>query len=67
MPYRDGTGPNGQGKKTGRGMGNCAPNSPDAPTTTTTTPQRSWGLGQRFSNAFGRLFRRRRAYRVNRR
>jgi hypothetical protein len=23
MPYRDGTGPNGQGTRTGRGMGNC--------------------------------------------
>jgi len=24
MPNRDGTGPNGQGSMTGRGMGNCA-------------------------------------------
>ena len=24
MPYRDGTGPNGQGPMTGRGMGPCA-------------------------------------------
>jgi hypothetical protein len=24
MPYRDGTGPTGQGSRTGRGMGNCA-------------------------------------------
>lgn len=23
MPNRDGTGPNGQGSRTGRGMGNC--------------------------------------------
>ncbi|HON28026.1 MAG: DUF5320 domain-containing protein [Mesotoga sp.] len=25
MPWRDGTGPSGQGPMTGRGMGNCAP------------------------------------------
>ncbi len=24
MPFQDGTGPNGQGPRTGRGMGNCA-------------------------------------------
>ena len=24
MPYLDGTGPNGRGPKTGRGLGNCA-------------------------------------------
>lgn len=24
MPFNDGTGPNGQGSRTGRGMGNCA-------------------------------------------
>jgi hypothetical protein len=24
MPFGDGTGPNGQGSRTGRGMGNCA-------------------------------------------
>ena len=24
MPYRDGTGPTGQGSRTGRGAGNCA-------------------------------------------
>jgi hypothetical protein len=24
MPFNDGTGPNGQGPRTGRGMGNCA-------------------------------------------
>ncbi len=24
MPTKDGTGPNGQGSRTGRGMGNCA-------------------------------------------
>ena len=26
MPNRDGTGPNGDGPKTGRGQGNCKPN-----------------------------------------
>jgi hypothetical protein len=25
MPQKDGTGPQGKGPKTGRGMGNCAP------------------------------------------
>lgn len=30
MPNRDGTGPNGQGPRTGRGAGNCEPkNSSD--------------------------------------
>lgn len=24
MPFKDGTGPNGQGPRTGRGQGNCA-------------------------------------------
>jgi len=24
MPFKDGTGPNGQGPRTGRGLGNCA-------------------------------------------
>ena len=24
MPFKDGTGPNGQGPRSGRGMGNCA-------------------------------------------
>lgn len=26
MPARDGTGPKGQGARTGRGLGNCQPN-----------------------------------------
>ena len=41
MPNRDGTGPNGKGPKTGRGMGNCAKN--------TTSPNqigRGQGLGR---------------------
>jgi len=28
MPRLDGTGPQGQGSMTGRGMGNCQPDSP---------------------------------------
>lgn len=28
MPNRDGTGPEGKGPKTGRGMGNCAGDKP---------------------------------------
>lgn len=27
MPFRDGTGPRGRGPRTGRGLGNCPPNS----------------------------------------
>lgn len=27
MPQKDGTGPRGQGPKTGRGIGNCTPKS----------------------------------------
>ena len=27
MPLKDGTGPTGQGARTGRGMGTCKPNS----------------------------------------
>ncbi|NDK08800.1 hypothetical protein EOM39_06190 [Candidatus Gracilibacteria bacterium] len=29
MPNKDGTGPNGKGPKTGRGMGKCGTNSND--------------------------------------
>lgn len=28
MPNRDGTGPDGQGPRTGGGRGNCSPNTP---------------------------------------
>jgi len=44
MPAFDGTGPNGQGSRTGRGMGFCRV------TNTTLRP----GLGRGFSRGFGR-------------
>jgi hypothetical protein len=33
MPARDGTGPVGQGSRTGRGMGNCQPDKQQAQST----------------------------------
>ena len=56
MPLRDGTGPTGEGPKTGRGMGPCAPqagqdNQPQAPF------WRRWfggGRGQGFGPGTGR-------------
>ena len=32
MPGRDGTGPRGQGSRTGRGLGNCPPTTQSAST-----------------------------------
>ena len=32
MPRLDGTGPNGEGSKTGRGLGNCNPNQENVKT-----------------------------------
>ena len=32
MPNKDGTGPAGKGSRTGRGLGNCAPNNNDTET-----------------------------------
>ena len=66
MPARNGTGPLGQGSRTGRGMGNCKPTA-----TTTNQPanigaNQSFGWGGRmWSATFGRLFRRNRANRRN--
>ncbi len=41
MPARDGTGPRGEGSKTGRGEGNCAEN--DKPRFTGYAPNRGFG------------------------
>lgn len=63
MPARDGTGPLGQGPRTGRGMGNC--NS----TRVSTNQSSISGNSQSFrvwDTTFGRLFGRRRAYHTNR-
>jgi len=50
MPRRDGTGPDGQGSRTGRGMGNCTPDN--------NTPQeeQNMGIGRRIANGVGRMF-----------
>ncbi len=71
MPTRDGTGPMGQGSRTGRGMGNCGTTDADTTNripTTTATPGASfrWG-GRAWDSTFGRFFGRRRGNRMNRR
>jgi hypothetical protein len=67
MPARDGTGPLGQGSRTGRGMGNC--NSTRVSTNQSSISGNSqpfgWG-GRVWDTTFGRLFGRRRAYCINR-
>lgn len=70
MPARDGTGPLGQGSRTGRGMGNCRPTGDNTGRFSTTNPLTNqpfhWG-GRLWNSTFGRLFGRRRANRINRR
>jgi hypothetical protein len=66
MPARDGTGPLGQGSRTGRGTGNC--NSTRVSTNQSSIPgnNRPFGWGGRlWDTTFGRLFGCRRAYRMN--
>ena len=67
MPARDGTGPLGQGSRTGRGMGNCTStkvNATQIPIPGTNQPL-GWG-GRVWDATVGRLFGRRRANRANR-
>ena len=67
MPAKDGTGPLGQGSRTGRGMGNC--NTTKARTSQSSTPgnNQPFGWGGRLWNiTFGHLFGRRHSYRTNR-
>ncbi|OQY37226.1 MAG: hypothetical protein B6226_05405 [Candidatus Cloacimonetes bacterium 4572_65] len=45
MPIRDGSGPNGNGPQTGRGMGNCNPDS----SKTTGNAERGFGGGRGMS------------------
>ena len=70
MPARDGTGPLGQGKRTGRGMGNCVTTGVKMGQVSTTTPifrgPMHWG-SRVWDFTFGRLFSRRRLNRINRR
>jgi hypothetical protein len=49
MPNSDGTGPNGQGSFTGRGMGNCKPSPDKKAETDVKRPQ-----GKRLGCGFGR-------------
>jgi hypothetical protein len=68
MPARDGSGPKGQGSGTGRGMGNCVSNKTNIPQATVPGVRNKpfgWGGGV-WDGAFSRLFRRRRANRINR-
>ncbi len=51
MPRGDGTGPNGKGPRTGRGMGNCPPQTGDA---TGSMPGRGLGLGRGLGRGRGR-------------
>lgn len=44
MPRQDGTGPNGRGPKTGRGLGNCP-----EPSTTTTEKEKKTNFGSGWS------------------
>lgn len=66
MPARDGTGPLGQGSRTGHGLGKC--NSSEANGNQTGIPVNNkpfhWG-GRMWNATVGRIFGRRRASRVN--
>lgn len=67
MPGRDGTGPQGQGSRTGRGLGNCSPGQSNARQVNYTGTRPFYGQRSNFWNAtFGRLFLRRRGGRNNR-
>ena len=66
MPARDGTGPSGQGNRSGRGMGNCKPTNVDKLQSQKPGENQSMYLGGRLWDVtFGRLFRRNRANRFN--
>ncbi len=47
MPNRNGTGPDGQGSKTGRGLGTCGDGTPQK-------SRRFFGLGRGFGRGLGR-------------
>ena len=46
MPRGDGTGPEGKGSRTGRGLGNCPPNTTQTSTPTVVGGRRSRGKGR---------------------
>ena len=45
MPNKDGTGPEGRGPRTGRGLGNCAPQKDEL--TDIPMPRRGFGRGRK--------------------
>lgn len=47
MPYQDGTGPNGNGPKSGRGQGRCGSNNPNALPGRRNGQGRGFGMGLR--------------------
>jgi len=64
MPGRDGTGPQGKGHRTGRGLGNCSPVQSNTQQVSNTGIRPSSGRRSRFWDAtIGRLFLRRRSNR----
>jgi hypothetical protein len=66
MPGRDGTGPIGNGSRSGRGLGNCvAPGAAQGTVNNTDRPYRQ-RLGL-WDATLGRIFRRRRSNRANQR
>jgi hypothetical protein len=67
MPARDGTGPLGQGPRTGRGMGNCdsTKESTSQSLGSIRNKRLSWG-GRAWNATVGRLLGRRRANRIHR-
>lgn len=54
MPARDGTGPLGQGPRSGRGMGNCRPNQRFTPPNTSSNINYPFGW---FRRMWGNIFR----------
>jgi len=68
MPARDGSGPLGQGPRSGRGMGNCSPGAGSSVQAVSPTLRQPFGWGGRMWDAtLGRFFRRRRGPRMNQR
>ena len=67
MPAKDGTGPLGQGSRTGRGMGNCNSTRMSTNQSSILGNNQPYYWGSRAWNAtVGRLFERRRGNRFNR-
>jgi hypothetical protein len=61
MPVRDGSGPTGQGPRTGRGLGNCRSETANTSQNLRSGTNRPYGWGRRIWNAtFGRSLGRRR-------